>query len=137
MKKITEKAESEGEYKNKHVLIVEDEAFLSKALNLKIGKAGISSTVISDGDEAIKYLKNKPSDLVMLDLMLPGTDGYEILAAIRKNPKWKSVPVIIMSNLAQAQDKQKAEELGIEDYVVKSDTKIAEIMEKILHVLKK
>lgn len=115
----------------KKVFIVEDDAFLLKAYQIKFEKEGIGVEVATDGKEAIDMLKNAPASVVMLDLMLPGASGFEVLSAIRKDSKWKNVPVIILSNLGQSQDVEKAKTLGVTDYIIKANTRINDIVEKV------
>lgn len=115
----------------KKVFIVEDDAFLVKAYQIKFEKEGIDVEVATDGKEAIGMLKNPPPSVVMLDLMLPGASGFEVLSAIRKDAKWKSVPVVILSNLGQSQDVEKAKGLGVTDYIIKANTRINDIVDKI------
>lgn len=88
-------------------------------------------SIAQDGDEAISYLSKPPPDLVLLDLMLPGKSGFEVLALIRKHPLWKTVPVIVLSNLGQTQDVEKAMKLGITDYIVKANTRISDVAARI------
>jgi len=115
----------------KKVFIVEDDAFLLKAYQIKFEKEGIDVEVATDGNEAIGMLKNPPASVVMLDLMLPGASGFEVLSAIRKDSKWKDVPVVILSNLGQSQDVEKAKGLGVTDYIIKANTRINDIVDKI------
>lgn len=119
------------ETKKKVVFIVEDDAFLVKAYQLKLEKENITIWVTTDGKEALTFLEKDPPDVVMLDVMLPHVNGFEILEAIRKNEKWKQVPVLILTNLGQPQDAQKCKELGVAEYIVKANTKISDIIEKV------
>lgn len=119
----------------KKVFIIEDDAFLLKAYQIKFEKEGIEVEVATDGKEAIGMLKNTPASVVMLDLMLPGASGFEVLAAIRKDAKWKDVPVVILSNLGQSQDVEKAKGLGVTDYIIKANTRINDIVDKIKKLL--
>lgn len=115
----------------KTILIIEDDDFVVKAYKVKFEKEGFNVAVALDGNEALAYLKKEPADLIILDLMLPEINGFDVLATIRKNEKWKKVPVIVMSNLGQEQDIKRCQALGISDYIVKSDIKISEVVEKV------
>ena len=115
----------------KTILIIEDDDFVLKAYKIKFEKEKFNVVVALDGNEAVAYLKNEPADLVLLDLMLPEINGFDVLAAIRKNEKWKKVPIIIMSNLGQTSDIKRCQDLGISDYIIKSDIKISEVVEKV------
>src|SRR3972149_9776794 len=92
----------------KIVFVVEDDVFLVKAYQIKFQKAGIEVWVVTDGKEALKYLAKDPPSVVLLDLLLPGVSGFDILAEIRKNEKWKNVPVYILTNLSQSEDVERA-----------------------------
>lgn len=115
----------------KNILIVEDDDFILKAYQVKFNNEDFNILVAADGTEALTYLKKEPADLVLLDLMLPGVSGFDVLAAIRKDEKWKNVPVIVLSNLGQQNDIKRCQDLGISDYIIKSDSGIKETMERI------
>lgn len=117
--------------KNKIILVVEDDVFLVNAYQIKFQKEGIEVWVASDGKEALGFLEKEPPAVILLDLMLPGINGFEVLAAIRQNERWKKTPVIVLSNLGQSEDVEKARALGIDDYIVKANSKIGEVTEKI------
>lgn len=113
------------------VFIIEDDMFLMKAYQLKFQKEGIPIWSATDGKEALSYLAKDPPKVILLDLLLPGMSGFEILSAIRKNDKWKSVPVLVLSNLSQAQDVERVKALGISDYLIKANTRINDIVDKV------
>ncbi len=116
----------------KEVLIIEDDPFLVHAYQLKFEKEGMKSKIYTSGKDAIDMLDTeKPSSVVLLDLMLPGVNGFEILESIKKHPDWKKVPVIIVSNLGQQADIDRGQKLGAADYVTKADSRIADIIQKV------
>ncbi len=116
----------------KAVLIVEDDTFLLSAYQLKFKKLeGADVWTANDGKSALEFLKKDPPCVVLLDLMLPGISGFEVLTQIRKDEKWKKVPVLVLSNLSQAQDVEKVKALGIDEYLVKANTKINDIVDKV------
>lgn len=118
--------------KKKTVLVVEDDPFLVKAYQIKLAKAGAEVWLATEGKQAFDYLtNNEPPAVVMLDLMLPGVSGFDILESIRKNDKWKKVPVLILTNLGQPQDMERGKALGIDDYIIKANVKINDIIEKV------
>lgn len=121
----------ETRVKKKTILVVEDDVFLVNAYQIKFQKEGIEVWVAADGKEALGFLEKEPPRVVLLDLMLPGINGFEVLAAIRQNERWKKTPVIVLSNLGQSEDVEKARALGIDDYIVKANSKIGEVTEKI------
>lgn len=121
---------------NKTILIIEDDDFVVKIYQVKLEKEGFNVLIIMDGNEALSYIKKtEPVDLVILDLILPGVNGFDILMEIRKNEKWGKVPVVVLSNLGQEHDIKKCQEIGISDYIVKSDVKISEVVERVKNLL--
>lgn len=119
---------------SKKILIVEDEKPIRQALELKLSKAGFSITPVSNGKDAISKVSKQKFDLILLDLMMPEMNGYEVLAQL-KNLNIKT-PVIILSNLGQEEDIKKAKEYGVEDYCIKSNTPISSIVDKVKGKLK-
>lgn len=118
--------------KNKYkVLVAEDDKFLAKAFKDKLEKEGFVVSVASDGNEALELLKKNQPDIMLLDLVMPIKDGFEVLEEIRLDPKIKKVPVIILSNLGQDSDIQKGKELGAVDYLIKADFTINDVVKKI------
>lgn len=119
----------------KVVLVVEDDVFLVKAYQIKFEKEGAEVRIAGDGDTAMSMLEKDPPDVVLLDLMLPGKSGFEILEAIRKNSRWKNVPVLILTNLGQAADIERGQALKATDYIIKANTKIEDIVKKVKRYL--
>ena len=120
------------ENKKKTVLVVEDDMLLVQAYKIKLEKEGMETWVASSGKEALAFLEKNPPNIVLLDLLLPGLNGFEFLSAVRKNEKWKSVPVIILTNLTQSEENLKiAKDLGAADYIVKAEIRIGDIIEKV------
>ena len=119
---------AKAEMNKKTVLIIEDDVFLQKAYEAKFKKEGIELWTALDGDEALKLLPKDPPNLILLDIMLPGLSGFDVLEQIRKNDKWKDVPVLILSNLSQAEDVEKGKKLGAKEYIIKAETKINDVL---------
>jgi DNA-binding response OmpR family regulator len=118
----------------KWVLVVEDDVYIEKAYRAKFAHEQILAESVGDGEAALAILKNKSDNLpalVLLDMMLPKKNGFEVLTEMKANPKWKTIPVIILSNLGQESDAQKGLALGAVEYLVKADTKINTIVEKV------
>ena len=124
-----------GGDKKKTIFLVEDDLFLVKAYRIKLQQENFEIWEANDGKEAMKFLEKDPPDLVLLDLMLPGISGFDILAAIRKNDKWKDVKVIILTNLGQPTDIERGKKFGIIDYIIKADVKINDVIDRIKKVL--
>jgi len=113
----------------KRILIVEDEKPMANALVLKLRSAGFETVLVYDGETAIFTLQQSTFDLIILDLVVPKKDGFIVLAELKK--LGITTPVIISSNLTQEEDIRRARELGARDYFIKSDTSLAEIVEKV------
>ena len=124
----------------KKILIVEDDAFLHNLLADKLEqlrKNGIEVYPTFSGKEALEKAKEVHPDVVLIDVVLPGMNGFEVLEALRKDPELKDVSVIILSNLNQDKDKQRAKELGVTDYMVKANFMLEELVERIVTILEK
>ncbi len=115
----------------KKVLIVEDDKFLLSAYRVKLTKAGFEIKIATDGEEALKILREDKPDVILLDLVMPRKDGFAVLEELKTNPVWKSIPVIVLSNLSQKEDLEKAKALGAKDYLIKSDLSLKDLVEKI------
>ena len=118
---------------SKWVLIVEDDVFIDKAYRAKFSHENIPTEYASDGESAIKILvekKDNPPAVVLLDLMLPRKNGFEVLEEMKADPILKNIPVMILSNLGQESDVKKGMALGANEYLVKAETKINTIIEK-------
>ena len=89
-----------------------------------------------DGEEGIKKIKEEKPDLILLDLILPGIDGFEVLSKKKEDPALASIPVIILSNLGQKDDVEKGLKMGAVDYLIKAHFTPGEIIDKIKAVLK-
>jgi DNA-binding response OmpR family regulator len=117
--------------KTKTVLVIEDDSFLAKAYEIKLKKEGINARLIMNGKDALACLSEEPPAVVLLDLMLPGLSGFDFLTKLREVPAWKDVPVMILTNLGQAQDIERGRQLGAVDYIIKANVKISEVIEKV------
>lgn len=117
------------------ILVVEDDSFLQGLEVTKLKKEGYDVIVASTGDEAIEKIKEDGIDLILLDLVLPNFDGFEVLKQIRENEKTKTTPVLVFSNLSEEKDIKKAEELKANDFMVKSNFTIEELAQKIKSIL--
>jgi len=120
----------------KNILIIEDDRFLRDLIVHKVTKEGFNVSVAVDGEEGIKKIKEEKPDLVLLDLILPSMDGFEVLSKIREDASLNSLPVIILSNLGQREDVEKGMKLGAVDYLIKAHFTPGEIIYKIRTHLK-
>lgn len=113
------------------LVLVEDEEILQSVLKEKFEEAGFSMFVASDGESAIPLIQEVNPKLVILDLLLPKKDGFEILSEMKTNSNLKNIPVVILSNLGQDQEIKRALSLGAIDYFVKTQHPIKEVIEKV------
>ena len=121
--------------KNK-VLLAEDDKFISRAYQDGLGRAGFEVISALDGEEALEKIKKTIPDIILLDVIMPEKNGFEVLEEIKADNKLKKIPVIILSNLGQDTDIQKGRELGAVDYLIKSNFSIGEVVEKIKKYVK-
>ncbi len=117
----------------KHILIVEDERPLAHALELKMMHEGYDIHVASTGEDGLAEALTGKYDLLLLDLILPGMDGFAILKALQEAKSTMSV--IVLSNLGQDEDRKKAEEYGAKQYLVKSNVPLADIVKVVQSIL--
>lgn len=129
-------AKNQGSSSEKKILIVEDDRFLRELIARKLSDEGFVIIQAMDGKEGIKKIKEKKPDLILLDLILPSIDGFEVLSQIKKEESLKSIPVIILSNLGQKEEVEKGLKLGAVDYLIKAHFTPGEIIEKIKNNLK-
>ncbi len=117
------------------VLIVEDDPLLSNLLSISLQRASFPYHVNSDGRNVLDDLESFQPDVIVLDLMLPGISGFEVLEEIRKNNKYKNIPVLIFSNRDSFEDKKKASFLGVSGFYVKAMTDLSDLVRSIESVV--
>ena len=117
------------------ILIVEDDRFLRELLVRKVESAGFVTTIAVDGKEALKKIKEELPRLVLLDLVLPGIDGFEVLRQVKADPQTSKISVIILSNLGQREDVERGLKLGADDYLIKAHFTPDEIIQKVQKLL--
>jgi len=120
----------------KKILIVEDDKFLRELISQKLLKEGYDISEAVDGVKAIEVLKNEKPDLILLDLILPGIDGFEVLTKIKADANISSIPVVVLSNLGQKEDIERGLKLGANDYLIKAHFTPGEIIEKVKGIIK-
>ncbi|HRZ29597.1 MAG TPA: response regulator [Candidatus Paceibacterota bacterium] len=121
----------------KKILLVEDEAFLSSLLELKLSQEGFQVEKAMDGEEAFNMLENFMPDLILLDLILPKRNGFEFLEMLRNDPRFSKIPVIITSNLGQDSDIERGKTFGVIEYIIKNKLSIDELVSKVSQEVKK
>ena len=120
----------------KKILIVEDDKFLRELIARKLTDEGFDIVEAVDGEDGIKKIKETKPDLVLLDLILPSIDGFEVLSRVKGDASLTSIPIIILSNLGQKEEVEKGLDLGAADYLIKAHFTPGEIIEKIKNILK-
>ncbi|MEK7658694.1 MAG: response regulator [Patescibacteria group bacterium] len=118
----------------KNILIVEDDEFLRGLISKKLLAEDFKISVAVDGGEAVKKIKEEKPDLILLDLILPVMNGFEVLSKIKKDSSINSIPVVILSNLGEKEDIDKGLELGAIDYFVKAQLTPEEIVVKVKNI---
>lgn len=116
---------------SKTILLIEDDKFLSELLNDYLVKHGLSVEWVADGKEGIKQAKAIKPALILLDLVLPGISGYEVLKQLKEDSETKDIPVIILSNLGQEDEIKRGLDLGAESFLVKAQFDMHDIFLKI------
>ncbi len=112
-------------------LIVEDDVVLYKILQTKFEKEGFEVRTAADGEEAIQTLRTYRPSIILLDIILPKKDGFEVLKETKADAAIADIPVIILTNLSQAEDRRHAAELGASDFLVKAETPIDEVVRRV------
>ncbi|KKQ51839.1 hypothetical protein A2865_04415 [Candidatus Woesebacteria bacterium RIFCSPHIGHO2_01_FULL_39_17] len=122
--------------KKSTVLLIEDEKLLSKAIKKKLEKNGFDVLEAYDGGEGLAVALEKHPDLILLDIVLPLMDGVTLLDRLREDEWGKGVPVIILSNLSDASTVEESKKKGVNNYLVKTDWKLDEVVAKVREALK-
>ena len=118
------------------ILLVEDDSFISGMYQTKLSSLGYQIELVEDGQAAWERISNGPlPDLVLLDVVLPKKDGFEVLEEIRGGKETKDLPVILLTNLGQKPDIERGVKLGADDYIIKAHFTPSEVVEKIQKVL--
>lgn len=120
---------------DKKILLAEDDKFLSTAMGDKLAREGFNVIRAMNGVEAVNQAKAEHPDLILLDIIMPQKTGFEVLSELRLDEATRNIPVIILSNLGQEVDIQKARDLGAMDYLVKSDVEMRTVVAKIKEAL--
>lgn len=122
--------------KSANILLIEDDSFISGMYFTKLNSQGHKVTIAEDGETAWQKLQADPlPDLVLLDIVLPKKDGFEILEGIRGDERMKHLPVILLTNLGQKPDVERGIKLGADDYIIKAHFTPSEVVDKISKLL--
>jgi len=104
---------------NKHVVLVEDETNIAEAIRFLLSNEGWRVETLANGSNAVDVIRNTGPDLVMLDVMLPGKSGFEILHDLRADPAFDALPVLMLTARGQSRDREMAEKAGVSRFMTK------------------
>lgn len=117
------------------ILFVDDDSFLRRVYETELAEQNYEVILAVDGQDGLDKARSTDPNLIILDMIMPKKNGFEVLTELQSDPQTSHIPVIILSNLGQAADKQKGMDLGASDYLVKDSTTLGIIVEKIEHIL--
>lgn len=117
--------------KGKKILLVEDDEFLAELYATKLAIEGYEVFLANDGEKGVKMAKEKNPDLILLDIILPKMDGFEVLSKIKADQEIKAIPVILLTNLSQKDEVKRGLDLGAADYLIKAHFMPSEVVKKI------
>jgi DNA-binding response OmpR family regulator len=103
----------------RQVLIVEDEPHIVESLAFILGREGYAVAAVTDGESALARLRRQPPDLVILDVMIPRLNGFEVLKTVKTDPALQGIPVMVLTAKGQVQDRRLAEEIGSDGFMTK------------------
>jgi two-component system, chemotaxis family, response regulator WspR len=115
----------------KKILIVEDDNFVAEVYLAKLSEMGYETALAQNGEEGLVELKKGKVDLILLDILMPIMSGIEMLEEVKKHEEWKDIPVILLTNIGEKESIQKAREMGVKNYLIKSHFTPAEVIEKV------
>jgi len=119
----------------KKILIIEDEDIIIEVLEKKLKEAGYETDIARDGKEGIEKAKEIKPDLILLDIMMPVMDGFEVMENMNKDEELKDIPVLIVSNSGQPVELNRARELGADDWLIKTEFDPIEVLEKVRRII--
>jgi len=119
----------------KKILLVEDDDNLSNVYITRLEAEGFTIRRVSNGEEALAVALEFHPDLTLLDVMMPKVSGFDVLDILRNTPETANLRVIMLTALSQEADRQRATDLGVDDYLVKSQVVIADVVDRIKHHL--
>lgn len=120
------------------IMLVEDDAILVEMYQAKFELEGHEIVVATNGEECLETLEDYRPDLILLDILMPKLNGFHVLKEIKKNPELRNIPVILLTNLGEAEvdmNRELAGALGVNDYLIKSHHTPDEVVEKVMRTL--
>ncbi len=122
---------------HQRLLLVEDDTFLAGMYVTKLSMEGFETELATDGKAGLEKAKKLKPDLILLDILLPKMNGFDVLREIKKDPETQDIPVILLTNLGQKSDVVQGLDLGAVDYLIKAHFMPSEVVEKIKGVLQR
>jgi DNA-binding response OmpR family regulator len=119
----------------KKILLVEDDTALAAVYKSRLELEGFDIREVNNGEEALSAAVEYKPDLILLDAMMPKISGFDVLDILRNTPDTANVRIIMLTALSQPKDKERAESLGVDDYLVKSQVVIGDVVERVKHHL--
>src|SRR5580704_12029092 len=119
----------------KRILLVEDDDALANVYVMRLQAESFDVRRVANGEEALAAALNYKPDLVLLDVMMPKVSGFDVLDILRNTPETANLKIIMLTALSQQSDKERAESLGVDEYLVKSQVVIADVIDRIRHHL--
>jgi DNA-binding response OmpR family regulator len=119
----------------KKILLVEDDAALSGVYKSRLTMEGFDIREVNNGEQALSAALDFKPDLILLDAMMPKISGFDVLDILRNTPETKDIRIIMLTALSQPKDKERAESLGVDDYLVKSQVVIGDVVERVKYHL--
>ncbi len=116
---------------SKKILLVEDDDGLASVYQTRLQAEGFDLKRVPNGEDALAAALQYKPDLILLDVMMPKVSGFDVLDILRNTPETTNVKVVMLTALSQDTDKQRAESLGVDDYLVKSQVVIADVVDRI------
>ncbi len=118
------------------ILLAEDDKFISLAYKDGLSRSGFEVVHAMTGTEAVALARKSKPDIILLDIIMPEMNGFEVLEELNKDVDLKKIPVVILSNLGQDSDIERSRELGADDYLIKSNVAMSEVVEKVNQIIK-
>lgn len=118
------------------ILQIEDDAFLAHIYSQKLESLGFEVLLAGSGEEGLKIVSRETPACILLDILLPGMDGFEVLEKLKADPATSNIPVIVVSTLGQREDIEKAKGLGAAGYMIKAHISPQDVANKVKEVLK-
>ena len=119
----------------RRILVAEDDRFLRKAAEMALKRQGYTVLTAADGEEALRAAQSELPDLILLDLIMPKLNGFDVLQALKKEAPTAKIPVIVLSNLGQDRDVQQAMDAGAAAYFIKTDLSLHALVQRVEETL--